>query len=521
LKDYIGPNVKLPDWGVPDKWCTRDALTLVQKIGHWLVTDGMLSDVTSRAHIQVIGDSKTQRTVDTAYALAMGLADGFQSRNANATKQTMVTVGGLGQLDYDPWLFQPLNKDPLSFKDERNKGEDTSERINGALCQKGYTERELRSSISRRLIRLPPPTRIPEALEFLMSIAGVGPAGNLTEVFPSTPKMAQNWENLEGGPALLKLIAQMAFYSRAGNLSDVFLPHLTNDQIYQLLLPWVYWTRDVGHVNNPREATTGAALARALTHVLAHGNLHGSSEIHDDDNDATFATIVVGHDNDLDALATALGVSWEAPPLYKSYPHKYLVTPPVSGIHAKHTVAAGRNSRIDLSYLCPVFSSLTNNDQWILNDSGILEQSPLQWSDSLVAAQWKTSSDSRSTYLDGRMALEQFPVQVRHSLDPYSGAGDCWEAMGTYLEPRLVGNDATDESSPSPGTCTFALEALGAIGLAACAAWGCVRRFNSQRERVYEGIDAYKQDAGPLAAERNAGTVTEHVFELALLSRGI
>eukprot|EP00797_Seminavis_robusta_P006198 Sro1411_g270410.1 n/a (331) ;mRNA; r:21166-22158 len=330
--------------------------------------------------------------------------------------------------------------------------------------------------------------------------------------------MAHDLKHMEGAPALLKHMAQLAFYSRAGNASQIFLPHMTNAELYQRLLPWVYWTRDVAQINNPREATFGAVWARALALILDQGHLHRTTDEDEDANSLTTVTIVVGHDGDLDAIATALGVRWKAPPPYQPQSAEYLVTPPVSGIHAKHTIRTGIPNRMDMSFLCPVYSMLEDDEQddaWVWNSSGILEQSPLIWRNSKTAARWKTSSDGVSTYLEGENVIDSLQQQVLQTLAPYTGATTCWEATESFLLQQ-------EQTLPPLGSTTsmlatsLAIVGWSLLGLCAAAWFWTRRRLGGS---AYTGIQSHEDDdEGEGVFEDSASSKVNGSLQLAELS---
>lgn len=455
LADYVGPDTRLPDWGVPEEWCTEDALTLVKNTGKWLaspqgplfaVSDGHNNDIPSRIFVEVIADT-SHRDVDTAFVLAQGLAEGFQDQT------NVVHVEGLDQLHYEPWMFKPLHSTALEEVEVQPTQENSSDT---AFCQAKYTEEELLERIQNRIAAVPPPTSLSSALEFLMEHAGVGSVGNLTQVLPVhniSALVSADREHLMGAPSLLKDFAERVFYSRAGNITPSFLPRLSNQDVYQLL-QWVYWTRGIMKIDNPKGATQGAVLAEVLLHVLKQGTIHNSDKNDENDYD-TYVTILAGHDGNIDDLATALGATWVGPDPYRSS-NAGPITPPLSAIYAKRNVVS---NQIDLSFLCPVYSQeqAHNNekDAWLLNASGILEQVPLLWKNQSYNAnrkatqrQFASVTDSSASILTGNDALARLEQRITHILDSYTGASSCFQVTKSFLHQLGSSNSGFSTNMP-------------------------------------------------------------------------
>jgi hypothetical protein len=468
--DYIGSD--LPNWQVPEEWCLPGALAQVQNVGQWLLEEGFLQDAGPRIHFEFLTDT-VHRDVDTAFALAQGLAQAVQKRQNNSTQELSV-VHGLSNLHYVQWLFQPLKADPMQLS--------TSNNNNTALCQESYSQSEQAQFIQEHLATIPRPSSFRQASELLMQKGGIGAAGNWTHLFPAMDSndtnlvvmLPSDLKHVGGVAHLIKLYAQMAFYSRAGNVTPPFLPTLTTEEVYTLL-QWVYWNRMITSAYTPRQATMGSVMAQVLLHALEHGSLYDTPDrsksrtrmshaVHHDDPDDTTSTkkgeeydtyviIVTGHDGNLEDLVTALGASYIAPPPYRhpvggtinrnqndttssgsnrAEPYYYLATPPMSGIYARQDVHDDRPTITALNFVTPIYSQQPMEQVWTaaLNDTGILEQVPLleRGSDNHL---FDTVLDN---YNDDDDHLDQLRQHIEQVLQQYTGSLDCFQTTKHFID---------------------------------------------------------------------------------------
>ena len=88
----------LADFGVPENWCTKVGMEIMQNTGRFLMNHLLNNNVKS-LKVEFISDV-VQRDVDTALALSQGMAS-VVPQDAH--------VVGLSDLTYDPALFSPLD----------------------------------------------------------------------------------------------------------------------------------------------------------------------------------------------------------------------------------------------------------------------------------------------------------------------------------------------------------------------------------------------------------------------------
>ena len=281
----------------------------------------------------------------------------------------------------------------------------------------------------------PPELGLNAALQLLDSLGGIGTAGplvskslgNLTLVGTEKGDM-----KLEGNINVLKLYAQMMFYSRAGGIEPPFSPNATVEEVHHLLA-WVHWSRSVLSVNNIKAATEGSAMAHAFL-----GRLRQYKQTND--YDAT-ATIFVGHNGTIDDLGTAPGVKWQQPYISTE---NFSTTPPGGTLHVTEY-----SGKIELSYLYPVFLN-GNGTSWNLFQSDNIESVPLIFDPPIDNL--NVTVDKEMTVIwevkDGRTGLDVLRDRVLSVLDKYPRAVKCFNArdVGSTSEagrlaswlPRMV-----------------------------------------------------------------------------------
>eukprot|EP00977_Amphora_coffeiformis_P001744 scaffold337_cov172-Amphora_coffeaeformis.AAC.18 len=170
----------LPNWQVPENWCTPKALEDVQFMGQRLVDSGVItaggdaskegSSSNKKLQFEFISDT-SHRDADTAYALALGLNDALLEQSPD-TLSSLSMPAGMLDVFYAPWLFDPIEE---------------------ALCEQQYTLDELVASAKNRLDHIPSPDLV-QSLATLEKVAGIGSFGNLREKIPLDPTLtsAQN-----------------------------------------------------------------------------------------------------------------------------------------------------------------------------------------------------------------------------------------------------------------------------------------------------------------------------------------
>lgn len=349
---------ELPQWNTPSEWCTETAMEIMQNTGSFLLENILLrkaGGAKKRIRVQIISDT-SQRDVDTSLALSLGII------NASLRYQDL-QIDGLDDLRLDHALFEPL--DSVS-------GANTND---APRCAAYYSPSQTIIDIEQRLKAVPPPESGLEAMLALFEkIGGVGHSGTLFNITPpSTMYLNRTEKRLAGAINIVKFFAQMLFYSRAGDIDPPFLPTATLDEVYQAL-EWAHWTRSVLSIDNVDAATQGAVVADAIIQSLQNGQYGG--DYCADDYDVC-ATLFVGHDSTIDAVATALGLRWKLRPPYRSGGDgigEYLPTPPWGG--AMYFMHEEQSNIVELAYLHPVYSS-KKTTAWKLNKTGILESVPM------------------------------------------------------------------------------------------------------------------------------------------------
>ena len=264
----------LPDFGVPEMWCTDNGMSIMENTGEQIMKM-LVNDNVSSVKVQFISDL-VQRDADSSFAVANGMA--------RVVSNTSLRVDGLFEVLYDRNLFNPLNE---------------------SLCKVMYSPRRFRDDVEARLRQVRQPSSgLANALERMDQLAGIGVAGHLPLKPHTNLTLVEDGKKglrLEGPVNVLKLFAEMMFYSRASGIEPPFLPNASIDDVYQMLA-WVHWSRSVLSIGNAKAATEGSLMARAILERLEHP-IEGSY-------DAT-VTIFMGHDGTIDNVGTALGVKWQ------------------------------------------------------------------------------------------------------------------------------------------------------------------------------------------------------------------
>lgn len=296
----------------------------------------------------------------------------------------------------------------------------------------------------------------------------------------------------------VKLAAQSLFYSRASglhyptsssntsNISNAAANTVKDDELYALL-QWHHWMRSVLKVQTVPAATTGAALARAFcaglqnrpslpmsgtkpmiddgsptkpadcepavnadpeSNTKKHTNNNGKNAPQNS-NTTTIVTIWVGHDGDLNSLATALGVAWELDWPYEAHWDWY-ATPPGSALHVlrRPTTAADEQPQqqqdedttsddvAELSYLYPIYS-LDETASATVHKTSLGISSPNNL-DSSGAPLIVPSSIVVTAQNSTLVPWEDWQRHVDLMLQGYAGAKECYQAAG--LDPSLQWN---------------------------------------------------------------------------------
>jgi len=96
---------------------------------------------------------------------------------------------------------------------------------------------------------------------------------------------------------LFKKFGQAIFYAWASGVSYPLLRTVDEEEMYQLLA-WQHWYRSVADINAAKAAANAALLAAVLEVLSSNGR----------------PALFIGHDGNLDGLATLLSLQWDAPP---------------------------------------------------------------------------------------------------------------------------------------------------------------------------------------------------------------
>lgn len=184
------------------------------------------------------------------------------------------------------------------------------------------------------------------------------------------------------------------------------------------LIAWQHWARSVSKAFNAQHATANTGLLHELLSALS--------------SDLPSASIYVGHDGNLDGLATLLDLHWAAPPYVGGA--ALLPTPPGSALRFRTDgEAAGGDARVEVSFLYPVFTSSNSaisdsiSADGARNRSGLLETTPIL-----------------STTLEG------LRTRAHLGLQRYPGASACFDLAAAHWPPSWAGCSAL-QAEPEAG----------------------------------------------------------------------
>ena len=405
--DYLP---KWPDWNTPVEWCTDAGAHIVKGTGAFLLKRYFAEQEGGNWNIAFVSDT-VPRDVQTALAMMTGMAEEIvkQATTKEPTSSRSSHVQGLDDIEIDPPLFNPY--EPNGFRSESTQQE--------PICKRPPIE-DTKLSIEQRLRTIPPPSSLLEIMQWMKTKTGI----NLFQEFENndpnytTITMAPDGKSFQGAINLVKYVAQSVFYSRASGIVEDYWKNITIDEIYELA-SWVHWERNVRDVGNNLAAASGGVLLARILQALRMDHAH----------DATF---IIGHDSDLDAVATALGISWDLPLPYRP---GYTPTPPGSGIHFTYN-----GNEIEISIVAPTYFS---GQKLHVNSSGILSEVPVQFDDEDIRAEIRGET---VTVLPSIEALRDHIIVV---LGNYRGSMDCFEAAEKkwspdhFLSPSISSDSGT------------------------------------------------------------------------------
>ena len=341
-----------PEWSVPKDWCVgKGAQHILQDTGKYIARK-YLAKEDNLESIDIIADSST-RTILSAYALQKGLKSKLKRRN----------IRGLDEIQTShSWLFD-------------------------SVCEQEYDKSTIELELKRKLKETPKPNlNMRQAVHRIRDWVGWEP--DYSKLSFQTRFVRNRWD-FSGAALLLDDFAQLLFLSKSVGLD--FCPNATVNQVYELL-QLHDWRRSILFTNNTRAASKGAPMLAYLYNlweeqqvlVTQSNTLPQSSR----------ATIIMGHDSDLNYLATLLGATWELP----AYQHTrtqqrngvYLATPPGSGIHIELDLPDGGSlddTTLSLEFLAPVYhkaskshpsaTASSGDEVWKASMSGTLYSSPV------------------------------------------------------------------------------------------------------------------------------------------------
>lgn len=422
IQDFVAAE-HLPVWNTPPEWCTAQGIETIEGTGRWLAEQVLQKQSKgksspSKMKVKFISDSD-QRDVDTTLSLSRGMAQALASHN--------LRWPGMDDIEYgdSKSLFHPL------------EGEDS-------LCQLGIDPSDLGLEIKARFLILPFPTlNMPTLLDRLHEDIGL--------TYEGKHNLQLDHHGQLMGPAnLVVVLAQMAFYSHASNLEVPFLPNILPFELYPFI-HWIHWMRAVLHVGNTRAASRGAVLAQRIQSDLQEENT---------------ISIIIGHDESLDAVATALGVRWVLPEPYQGAHIQECDTPPGSALHLQYD-SSERHHRLGLSFLYPVYFQTTNQNLRV-NTTGILEATPhLRWIDSKDDFRNdRVNQDDGMLWLPGGpLALEKRVLGVLEQ--DYPGAKECYRAAAGLSNPATSVPPNSHRAFLAVGLATI-VAVLGMLLLVTC-----------------------------------------------------
>mmetsp|Transcript_37328 Transcript_37328/g.44543 ORF Transcript_37328/g.44543 Transcript_37328/m.44543 type:complete len:292 (+) Transcript_37328:469-1344(+) len=254
------------------------------------------------------------------------------------------------------------------------------------------------------------------------------------------------------------------FYSRASGVDPPFLPNATSGELYQFV-EWIHWVSSVLRVDNVESATKGVVMTNAILESLENGhyNVKDSATRYLNDYDSS-VSFFVGHDSDLDNVATALGIRWKLEPPYRSGADnigEYTPTPPGASMHFEYDLESGI---VELSYLYPVFpieetTNITSN----LGNGGsiVMKKTPLVFSPLFndMSGAVQISQEGQSTLIsptistNKRGSLIALRQRLLSTLNKFPEATECYYKAtnqshlllmsGKKVGPSLFVNNST------------------------------------------------------------------------------
>ena len=431
ITDYI--NVPLPDYGVPPMWCTPKGLDYIEKEGQFIINQVVLPESPSHLHVNFVVD-ESHRDVDTAIALSKGMKEALELGQ-------LVTFSGLDEIELATDLFKPEGGSNDTYVDPE------------ALCPRTeYTLQDLSHQIEKQINDLEATSLLDEqlegVLELLVTLGAAGP--NLLALdrdqykCPGTGQVGLLWE-------LLIQLPHAALYSKASNVKP-FLPTATDQEIYRMLY-LADCIRSLKGVGNILSAKKGIIMAKSMLAALRQ---HETNRLIKKGNmkETLTLTVFVGHDGDLDNIATALGLRWTMPAPYfhtEDQVGRVVATPPGSGILLSSTAADVED--VSMSFLCPV--------NLIGNESTDHQLTPIFTTDGM----------------EDKMTMDELESRLAKTLDQYPSLLSCYEKSPTF--PKVSGTPREVYAEDVASWPVITLIASNAIFLLLCLLCQCYQRRKS------------------------------------------
>jgi len=259
----------MPDWGVPDGWCTAGGTEIMAKTGKDLVDSfGFDPD-----RVRFISDPM-MRDADTAFYLMQGM--GIQH----------------AAVDFDEILFNP-----------------------SACIEDIASSEDIAVERRARFDKVPLPFDYKTSLAEMQEIIGVGPAGRLEDIDgPDAGIVLDDQGQIVGAAQVMAEFGQAMLYAYASNIP--FL-NVTDEQINKFAA-WHAWWMNVLFVDNSLLTTYNAFLVHRIL---------------DDLKTASTTNVFAAHDANIDAIASILGLRWNASPYAPAETNGELMpTPPGCGL---------------------------------------------------------------------------------------------------------------------------------------------------------------------------------------------
>jgi hypothetical protein len=366
-----------PDWNTPPYFCTAGGLQRISSLGTYL------ADKTNEEYElqfdRIVADT-VYRDADTALALSVAL--------------------GISSVQYQPELFHPDILCPLT-NDYRLE--------TAARVEKKFHEVPMPGNLNDTLTALRAVLLLEQPPETNNDTAVVGAPdeddSNSTTTTTTTsspvfddanPRVLVNPETnetcLSGAINTVKLFAQQLFYARASGIA-YRTTNFTNPSIYT---PWISYLRHLLDTDTVAAALRGSILIQYMLH-------------------AKQSTIMVGHDTDINALATVLELNYTLPE------YGLTAAPPGSGI----MIGVTRGGAVEVKYLYPTFT-----------------YDPTNATNVSMTMQWQSLREFRS--------VQDLSRRIRIQLDEEYGdeVAQCYDRLNDAK--LLNGSYGSSSSSSSP-----------------------------------------------------------------------